>query len=147
MMEEAMTDEKNVGGRPRRRIPRTAKRVYMTPRTLQAVKHWQDCRMQDNKELGFSDAVGELVEQASVYGVDVHAAYRIVPISQVFGGLWMRRQYRWIRVDPNNGRRLRCLRCGQNKMVEATRFSGILKALARFVEAHRYCRPREKGAE
>lgn len=145
MMEAAMTDEKNVGGRPRRQIPRKAKRVYMTTKTLQAVEHWQKTRLRDEeKELGFSDAVAELVEQASVYGVDVGAAYRVVPISQVMGNLWMRRRYQWIRVDPNNGRHLRCLRCKKTELVESTRFSGIIKAIGRFVAAHRTCRPSEK---
>lgn len=142
-----MMQEKNVGGRPRRQIPRKAKRVYMTPKTLQAVEHWQQCRKRDEKELGFSDAVGELVEQASVYGVDVGAAYRLVPVAKVFGGLWMRRNYRWICVDPNNGRHLRCVRCGKTKDVESVRFSGILKTLVQFVEAHRCCRPRDKATQ
>lgn len=136
---EVVMDEKK-GGRPRRQIPRVAKRVYMTEATRQQIRHWQACRVRDGKEVGFSDAVGEMLDCASVYAVDVRPAHNIVPVSQVMGDLWRRRRCTWIRINPNTGRTLKCIRCGTVQDVESARFSGILRAVNSFVERHCRCR-------
>lgn len=139
-MESTMTEERNVGGRPRRAIPRKPKRVMMSDTTMREVRHWQDCRKREDKEVGFSDAVGDMIKHAAVFGVDKREAYRIVPISQVLGNLWMRRKYAWLRVDPNTGRTLHCVRCGATEEVETVRFSGIIRAINRFFKQHRACK-------
>lgn len=136
---ETMAEQKDVGGRPRRLIPRKPKRVYMTDTTMQEVEHWRRCRKRDNKEVGFSDAVGEMVSHAAVYGVDVRPSYSIVPLSRVMGAMWKLRRRPWIRIEPNTGRTLQCMRCGTVTKVDVKRFSGIIRAINRFIADHSKC--------
>jgi hypothetical protein len=122
-------------GRPPRKIPRRQRSLYLSEETAQTVRNFQDRELSHGRDCNFSDAIEQMVALAARHLPDtkLESAY------DVLGSLLGEEAPDWIRIDRNSGKRLRCAVCNESYDVPATRFSGVIKSIASFVEVHGEC--------
>lgn len=129
-------------GRKPATIPRKQKHLYMSDACVARVQAWV---LEERSKLGrrnynFCDAVEDMTEIASFFHVDRKRAAKLAPLYIVMRDQWpWEDEFPWIRIDSNSGRLLRCIACKTEQQVEARRFSGVIKAIEAFVEAHQDC--------
>jgi len=133
-------------GRKRPPEPRHNRQIRISDRQEKAVLAWREAEVRRAQEAGarhhyasFSDAIAQMIDVASLFYTD-RTLGRFVPVSDLFGPLWMRRKMRWIRIEPNTGRRLRCCNCHTDVTITAMRFRGIVREILKFVQHHQGCR-------
>lgn len=122
-------------GRPPRKVPRRQRHLYMTDAVYQKVQNFRDREAARKNECSFSDAIERMVDIASNSVLEA----KLQPAVEVFGALPGAETPDWIKVDTNNGQRVRCSVCSESHNVEATRFSDVIKEIAEFVGTHSEC--------
>ena len=122
-------------GRPPRAIPRRQRHCYMAEDTISAVKRYQSDAVARGEACSFSDAVEQMIEVATA----VKAKPRFIAADKALEHLTGALAPAWIAIDANNGRHVRCNVCDETYDVPSNRFSGYLKGIGTFIEAHRDC--------
>lgn len=121
-------------GRKRLEVPRRRCQVYLSDAVIASVREWK--RAEEKRTL--SEALDEMIGIASYYATDMQAAHRLQPLRSVLSGLHDVAVPEHIRADPNTGRKLWCRRCQKRHIITSRRFSGMLRQMAEFIEAHRH---------
>lgn len=129
-------------GRPPRKIPRRQRHLYLSEATWQTVKQFQDREVSHGRDCNFSDAIESMVALAARHLPDT----RLESATDVLGDLLGEEAPDWIRIDRNSGKRLRCSVCNESYDVPATRFGGVCKAIASFVDVHGECGAHDEGS-
>lgn len=122
-------------GRPPNNIPRRQRHCYMAEETITMVKRYQSNAAKRGENCSFSDAVERLIETADA----VNSKPRYVSAAEALGSLPGACTPAWVQVDANNGKHVRCSVCDETYDVPSNRFSGYVKGIGTFIEAHRDC--------